>query len=446
MSRILHRTLAEDPPLATRGEGIFLYGPDGRAIIDGSGGAAVACLGHGNARVNAAIAAQLAKVAYVHTALFSNAAAEELADVLLADEPGGLSHAFFVSSGSEAFEAALKLARQYFLEIGQPQRSRFIARRQGYHGTTLGALAAGGNAMRRAPYLPLLSESFSHVSPCFAYRFQASDESDEQYVARLGDELEAEFQRLGPENVVAFCAEPVVGATTGCVTALPGYFRRVREICDRHGALLILDEVMCGMGRTGTMHAWEQEGISPDIQVIAKGLGGGYQPIGGILAGRRAIEGLRAGSGAFMHGQTYQAHPVACAAALAVQRVIAEDDLLANVRAMGECLSAGLTERLGNHIHVGDIRGRGLFWAIELVADRASKAPFDPALRLHERIGTAAYERGLAIYPMGGTIDGTRGNHICIAPPYNATADNIAAIVERLGDAVDAVCRGQALR
>jgi adenosylmethionine-8-amino-7-oxononanoate aminotransferase len=440
MSRILHRSLAADPPLAARGEGILLYGADGRAIIDGSGGAAVACLGHGDARVNAAIAAQLARVAYVHTTLFSNAAAEELADLMLADEPGGLSHAFFVSSGSEAFEAALKLARQYFLEIGQPRRARVIARRQSYHGTTLGALAAGGNAMRRAPYLPLLSDAFSHVSPCFAYRFQAQGESDEQYVDRLAEELEAEFQRLGPETVMAFCAEPVVGATTGCVTALPGYFERARAICDRHGALLILDEVMCGMGRTGTTHAWEQEGVVPDIQVIAKGLGGGYQPIGGILIARRVISALRDGSGAFMHGQTYQAHPVACAAALAVQKVIAEDGLLANVVAMGERLAAGLTERLGNHRHVGDIRGRGLFWAIELVADRASKAPFDPALRLHERIAAAAYERGLAIYPMGGTIDGARGNHICVAPPYNATADNITAIVERLGDAVDAAC------
>jgi adenosylmethionine-8-amino-7-oxononanoate aminotransferase len=444
MSRILHRTLAHDPKLARRGDGIFLYGDDGRPIIDGSGGAAVACLGHGNARVNAAIAAQLARVAYVHTALFSNEPAEELADLLLAGEPGGLSHAFFVSSGSEGFEAALKLARQYFLEIGQPQRTRVIARRQSYHGTTLGALAAGGNAMRRAPYLPLLADGFSHVSPCFSYRFQDAGESDEQYVARLACELEAEFQRLGPENVIAFCAEPVVGATAGCVTALPGYFRRVRDICDRHGALLILDEVMCGMGRTGTMHAWEQEGISPDIQVIAKGLGGGYQPIGGILIGGRVIAALRAGSGAFMHGQTYQAHPVACAAALAVQKVIAEDDLLPNVVAMGERLSAGLTERLGNHRHVGDIRGRGLFWAIELVADRASKAVFDPALKLHERIATAAHERGLAIYPMGGTIEGVQGNHICIAPPYNATAANIDAIVERLGDAVDAACHDPA--
>jgi adenosylmethionine-8-amino-7-oxononanoate aminotransferase len=442
MSRLLHRSLHADPPLAVRGQGMYLYGPDGQAIIDGSGGASVACLGHGHARVNAAIAAQLDDVAYVHTALFSNRPAEQLADILLEGEPGGLSHAFFVSSGSEAMEAALKLARQYFLERGEPRRVHVIARRQSYHGTSLGALAAGGNAMRRAPYLPMLVGPYSHVSPCFPYRFQDSDESDDEYVTRLADELEAEFQRVGPDRVVAFCAEPVVGATTGCVAALPGYFQQVRKICDRHGALLILDEVMCGMGRTGTLHAWEQEGVAPDIQLIAKGLGGGYQPIGGILIAARVIEALRAGSGSFMHGQTYQAHPVACAAALAVRKVIAEDDLLANVRAMGERLSAGLTQRLGNHRHVGDIRGRGLFWAIELVADRASKSVFDPGLRLHERVADAAFARGLAVYPMGGTIDGARGNHVIVSPPYIARASDIDAIVARLGDAVDAAVRG----
>ncbi len=437
MSHLLHRSLDAEPLLAVGGQGIYLHTADGRHIIDGSGGAAVACLGHRHPRVNAAIAEQLSQVAYVHTALFSNQAAEELADFILADAPGGLSHAYFCSSGSEGMEAAIKLARQYFLEIGQPQRTKFIARRQGYHGNTLGALSAGGNAMRRAPYAPLLSDAFSLVSPCFPYRFQASDESDEQYVRRLADELEAEFQRLGPDNVVAFAAETVVGATTGCVAALPGYFKEIRKICDRHGALLILDEVMCGMGRTGTMHAWEQEGISPDIQVIAKGLGGGYQPIGGILIGSRIIDAMRAGSGSFRHGHTYQAHPVACAAALAVQKVIRDDNLLPNIRTLGERLMAGLTDRLGNHRHVGDIRGRGLFQAIELVSDRATKKEFNPALKMNDRVKQAAFEHGLAIYPMGGTIDGQRGGHICIAPPYIATSADIDAIVERLGDAVD---------
>ena len=436
MSRILHRS-PTPPPVAVSGEGIYLRLADGTEIIDGSGGAAVACLGHGNRRVAQAIAAQAEKLAYAHTGFFSSEPAEALADIVLHGSPGGLTHAYFCSSGSEGAEAALKLARQYFLESGQPGREKFIARRQSYHGNTLGALAAGGNAMRRAPYAPMLAPAFSHVSPCFPYRFQAVGETDAQYLTRLTDELEAEFQRLGPDNVIAFIAEPVVGATTGCVAAIPGYFSEIRKICDRHGALLILDEVMCGMGRTGTMHAWEQEGVSPDIEIIAKGLGGGYQPIGGILIGGKIVDAVRAGSGAFLHGHTYQAHPVACAAALEVQRIIRDDDLLENVRAMGGVLEAGLTERFGNHRHVGDIRGRGLFWAIELVADRATKQVFDPTRKLHDRIKREALARGLAVYPMGGTIDGLRGDHIVIAPPYICTPSDIGRIVDRLGAAVD---------
>lgn len=436
-SRVLHRSGGQ-PPVAVGGDGIYLHLADGTRIIDASGGAAVACLGHGNRRIAQAIRDQAATMAYAHTGTFSSHPAEDLAHIVLDGEPGGLAYAYFCSSGSEGTEASLKLARQYFVEIGQPQRVHFIARRQGYHGNTLGALAAGGNMMRRALYEPILSPAFSLVSPCFAYRFQTEGESDEQYVDRLADELEAEFQRLGPDTVAAFLAETVVGATTGCVTALPGYFRRVRETCDRHGALLILDEVMCGMGRTGTMHAWEQEGIAPDLQVVAKGLGGGYQPIGGVLIARKVVEAIDAGSGGFLHGHTYQAHPVACRAALEVQRIIRDDNLLENVRAMGARLEAALVERFGNHRHVGDIRGRGLFWALEFVADRATKQVFDPAMKLNERVKRAALERGVAIYPMGGTIDGRLGDHIVIAPPYIATAAQIDTIVAQLGDAVDA--------
>jgi adenosylmethionine-8-amino-7-oxononanoate aminotransferase len=438
VSHLLHRSLAAPPPMVESGHGIWLRLASGQEVIDGSGGAAVACLGHGEARVIAAIAEQSRRVAYAHTWLFASHPAEDLAEVLLDKEPGNLTHAFFVSSGSEGMEAALKLARQYFVERGEPGRTRFIARRQSYHGNTLGALAAGGNMARRALYEPILAPAFSHVSPCFAYRFQGAGETEADYVARLAAELEAEFRRLGPGNVIAFCAETLVGATAGCVPPLPGYLRAVREICDRHGALLILDEVMCGMGRTGTLHAWEQEGVAPDIQVIAKGLGGGYQPIGGILIGRKVVDALRRGSGSFVHGHTYQAHPVACAAALAVQRVIAEDDLIANVRRMGARLEAGLAERFGNHRHVGDIRGRGLFWAIEFVADRGSKKPFDPKLKVHDRVKAEAFARGLAIYPMGGTIDGTAGDHVIVAPPYIVDAAGIDMIVDRLGSAVDA--------
>jgi adenosylmethionine-8-amino-7-oxononanoate aminotransferase len=439
MSRVLHRS-GFVPPLAVRGEGIHLHALDGSHVIDASGGAAVACLGHGNRRVGEAIGRQAAEMAYAHTGTFSNQPAEDLADILLQGEPGGLTRAWFCSSGSEGNEAAIKLARQYFLEIGQPQRTRTIARRQSYHGTTLGALAAGGNMMRRAYYEPVLGTMHSLVSPCFAYRFKDQRETDAQYLDRLMEEADAEFQRVGPDTVMAFLAEPVVGGTAGCVTALPGYFRHLRAICDRYGALLILDEVMCGMGRTGTMHAWEQEGIAPDIEVIGKGLGGGYQPIAGILIADRIVRALATGSGGFLHGQTYQAHPIACTAGLEVQRIIREHNLLANVQTMGNRLEAGLQERFGNHRHVGDVRGRGLFWALEFVADRASKAPFAPELKLNERIKAEGMARGLATYPMGGTIDGKQGDHVILAPPYIVTATDIDAIIERLGDAVDAAC------
>ena len=353
--------------------------------------------------------------------------------------PGGLTHAWFCSSGSEGNEAALKLARQYFVEIGQPERTRFIARRQSYHGNTLGALAAGGNAMRRAPYAPILSHAFSHVSPCYPYRERRDGETDAEHVARLAGELEAEFQRLGPGTVIAFIAETVVGATLGCATPLPGYFPAMRAVCDRHGALLILDEVMCGMGRTGVLHAWEAEDVTPDIQVVAKGLGGGYQPIGGILAHRRVVEGLASGSGAFAHGHTYQAHPIACAAALAVQQVIAEDKLLDERPRHGRAArSAAGRSASATIANIGEIRGRGLFWAVEFVRDRATKEPFDPALKLHERVKREAFARGLACYPMGGTIDGKRGDHAILAPPYIVDAAQIDTIVERFGDAVEA--------
>ncbi|RXH35045.1 hypothetical protein XH99_05710 [Bradyrhizobium nanningense] len=440
-SRVLHRSLRETPPKAIGGEGIYLFAEDGRRIIDASGGAAVSCLGHQHPRVIAAMAKQASTLAYAHTAFFSSEPAEALAETLVGHEPGGLAYAYFVSGGSEAIEASIKLARQYFLERGEPQRQHFIARRQSYHGNTLGALAAGGNAWRRAPYAPLLSAAFSHVTPAFAYHEKHDSESDAQFVARLAAELESEFQRLGPETVAAFLAEPVVGATAGAVTAPDGYFRAMREICDRHGALLILDEVMCGMGRTGTTHAWEQEGIAPDIQAIAKGLGGGYQPIGAMLASGKVIDTIRAGSGAFQHGHTYLAHPLACAAALAVQEVIREDGLLDCVKERGRQLEQRLTERFGNHRHVGDIRGRGLFWAIELVADRASRASFDPALKLHQKIKAEAFANGLGCYPGGGTVDGVRGDHVLLAPPYIASADEIDLIVDKLGSAVDNVLR-----
>ena len=440
-SRVLHRSLRETPPKAVDGAGIWLTAEDGRRILDASGGAAVSCLGHQHPRVLDAIARQAAKLAYAHTAFFCSEPAEALADHLVGLEPGGLAYVYFVSGGSEAIEASIKLARQYFVERGEPQRANFIARRQSYHGNTLGALAAGGNAWRRAPYAPLLSPAFSHVTPAFAYHERREDEQDADFVTRLAAELEAEFQRLGPDTVAAFIAEPVVGATAGCVPAPENYFRRVREICDRHGALLILDEVMCGMGRTGTTHAWEQEGVAPDIQAIAKGLGGGYQPIGAMLARAAIVDTIREGSGAFQHGHTYLGHPLACAAALEVQRIIGDENLLDHVKQRGRELEQRLIERFGNHRHVGDVRGRGLFQAIELVEDRATRTPFDPTFKLHQKIKAAAFDNGLACYPAGGTVDGRRGDHVLLAPPYIATSDDIDLIVEKLGTAVDSALR-----
>ncbi len=436
-TRVLHRSLRSTPPVAVRGQGVWLYDRDGRAYLDGSGGAAVSCLGHNHPDVQAAMHAQIDALAYAHTSFFTTEPAEELAEMLVADAPAGTSHAYFVSGGSEAIEAALKMARQYYVEIGQPQRRHIVARRQSYHGNTLGALAVGGNAWRRAQFAPLLID-VEHVSPCYAYRDQRTGETDEQYAERLALELEQTFERLGADTVMAFVAEPVVGATSGAVTAVPGYFRRIREVCDRHGVLLIADEVMCGMGRTGTLYAVEQEGETPDLITIAKGLGGGYQPIGAVMAQERIVQAIQQGSGFFQHGHTYLGHATACAASLAVQKVIRRDNLLARVRTQGDGLRQRLQQALGDHPHVGDIRGRGLFMGVELVRDRASKATFDPALSLHARIKREAMARGLMVYPMGGTIDGRQGDHVLLAPPFIISDDELDQLSERLTGAIDA--------
>jgi adenosylmethionine-8-amino-7-oxononanoate aminotransferase len=410
---------------------------DGRRYLDACGGAAVSCLGHGHPDVLAAMHAQIDRLAYAHTSFFTTEVAETLADELVRTGPTGTSHVYFVSGGSEAVEAALKMARQYFVEIGQPQRARFIARRQSYHGNTLGALAVGGNAWRRREFAPLLID-VTHVSPCYAYRDLHEGETPEAYGRRLANELDAAIVAAGPERVIAFVAETVGGATAGVLTAVPGYFRAVREVCDRHGCLLILDEVMCGMGRTGTLHACEQEGIVPDLVTIAKGLGGGYQPIGAVLAQRRIVDAMSRGSGFFQHGHTYLGHPVACAAALAVQRVIARDGLLARVRERGSSFERKLDERFASHPHVGDLRGRGLFRGVELVRDRATRAPFDPARQLHARVKREAMARGLMTYPMGGTIDGVHGDHVVLAPPFIVEEQHLDEIVDRLAQAIDA--------
>jgi adenosylmethionine-8-amino-7-oxononanoate aminotransferase len=438
MSHVFHRSLRNEYPVAVRGEGPFIYDKTGKRYIDGSGGAAVSCLGHNHPTVIAAITEQLAKLPYVSNSFFSTEPMERLADTLIADAPDGLEKVWYVSSGSEATEAAIKMARQYFLEKGEPKRHHVIARRQSYHGNTLGALSVSGNFARRAPYEPYMLDVAHHIAPCYAYRDKRDDESEEAYGRRVADELETAIKKLGPETVAAFIAEPVVGATAGALPAVPGYFKRIREICDRYGVLLILDEVMCGMGRTGTLYACEQEGISPDLLTMAKGLGGGYQAIGAVLVGEKVIEPFAKGSGSFQHGHTYMGHTAACAGALAVQKVIKEEGLLANVRRLGGMLETKLQDRFGNHHHVGDIRGRGLFQCIELVKDRATKETFDPKHKLNQEINREMMARGLILYPMGGTIDGKHGDHIILAPPYNLKDELLDEIVDKLGQSVDA--------
>ncbi|ABN78573.1 aspartate aminotransferase family protein [Cereibacter sphaeroides] len=433
---IFGRSTRGSLPVAAEGEGCYILDAEGRRYLDGSGGAAVSCLGHSNAAVRAALHDQLDRLAFAHTGFFTSEPAERLADRLAAAAPEGIERVYLVSGGSEAVEAALKLARQYFMEVGQPGRHRVIARRQSYHGNTLGALAAGGNEWRRAQFAPLLVET-SHVSPCYEYRGRAEDESLEAYGLRVADELEAEIQRLGPETVMAFVAEPVVGATAGAVPAVPGYLKRIREICDRHGVLLILDEVMCGMGRTGHLFACAEDGVAPDMITIAKGLGAGYQPIGALLVQGRLYDAIAAGSGFFQHGHTYMGHAMAAAAANAVLDEIEGRDLLQAVRRQGARLEGLLQERLGQHPHVGDIRGRGLFRGIELVADRETKEPFDPARKLHARIKAEAFAGGLICYPMGGTLDGVRGDHILLAPPFIISNAELEELVDKLSGALD---------
>lgn len=435
---MFHRNPRAEQPVVARGDGPYIYDTAGKQYLDASGGAAVSCLGHSNKFVADAMKEQIDKISFAHSGFFTNQPMEDLADFLVARAPGNLDHVYFVSGGSEAVEAALKLARQYFLEKGENSRTRFISRRQSYHGNTIGALAAGGNQWRREPYAPLLMP-VPLISPCYEYREKRNDETSGEFGQRVAGELETALIDAGPENVCAFICEPVVGATMGAVPAVEGYFKRIREICDQYGILFIADEVMCGMGRTGSLFAVEQEGVVPDILVTAKGLGAGYQAIGAMLVSNEIFRTIVDGSGFFQHGHTYMGHPVSCAAALAVQNYIEDNDLLSNVRHRGEQLHDALTARLGNNPFVGDIRGRGLFRGIELVADRMTREPLDPSLKIHAKIKSAAMEAGLMCYPMGGTIDGRRGDHILLAPPFIIDETHIAEIVEKLGSTVENV-------
>ena len=432
VSHVFHRDPRSKYPVAVRGEGAYLVDREGKRYLDASGGAAVSCLGHSDPAVIAAIQRQLEKLPFAHTSFFTNEPMEALADALIARAPQSFDKVYFVSGGSEAIEAALKLGRQYFVEKGEPQRSHVIGRRQSYHGNTLGALAVGGNAWRRKQFEPLLVKT-SHVSPCYAYRGKSSGESDAAYVERLGAELEQAFQE---KSVIAFVAETVAGATIGAVPPVAGYFKRVRELCDRYGVLLILDEVMCGMGRCGTLWTFEQEGIVPDLVAVAKGLGAGYQPIGALMISKEIADTIQRGTGFFQHGHTYIGHAAACAGALAVQKRLHDDGLLKKVGPTGATLEGKLRDAFANHPHIGDIRGRGLFWGIEIVEDRATKKPFDPKLRMHARVKRKALDAGLMCYPMGGAIDGVHGDHVLLAPPFIVDEGQLDELVDKLDTAI----------
>jgi adenosylmethionine-8-amino-7-oxononanoate aminotransferase len=438
-SNIFPRHTNYELPISAYGEGCYIFDVNGKKYLDGSCGAAVSCLGHSDKSVKEAIIKQTEKLAFAHTSFFTSEPAEELANILSQNSPKGLDKVYFVSSGSEAVEASLKLAKQYFNEIGKPGKHKVISRRQSYHGNTLGALAAGGNVWRRSFFEDLLIDT-SLISPCYQYRHQRPAENSIVYGLRVANELEREIIKLGPDNVMAFIAETVVGATAGALTPVEGYFKRIREICNQYDVLLILDEVMCGMGRTGSLFACDEEGVIPDIITIAKGLGAGYQPIGAMLCQNFIYEAIAKGTGFFQHGHTYLGHPVACAGSLAVLNKLINENFPEQVSEKGKILQKKLETMIGQHEFVGDIRGRGLFRGIEIVKDRDTKDPFEKNLNIAGKIKKEALDMGLICYPMQGTVNGILGDHILIAPPFIINENEMDELCEKLKKTIDNVC------
>ena len=429
MSSVFYRSPSHAYPRAARGEGVYLYDDTGKQYLDGSGGAAVTCVGYGHPDVIAAIKAQLDTLAYAHTAFFTNEPQEELAARLAERFGEGGARVYFLSGGSEANETAIKLARQYWLARGKDSKHIVISREQSYHGNTLGALSLSGNPMRRDIYAPCLHD-WPRIAPCYAYRHQQDDETDDEYGERAAQALEDAILEHGADNIAAFIAETVVGATLGAVPPTGPYLKRIREICDRHDVLLILDEVMAGSGRSGTFFAFEQDNVLPDITTIAKGLGGGYQAIAAAIVREFVHDTIVERFSSFEHGHTYIGHATACAAGVAVLDVINRDDLLANVQHIGDQLFGELKIAFGDHPNVGNIRGRGLFIGIELVEDRDTKKPVDRSYG--GRIKQAAMDNGLIIYPGGRTADGEQGAHILLAPPFIYDESHVDELVSKL--------------
>ncbi|MER8428177.1 aspartate aminotransferase family protein [Mesorhizobium sp. M1403] len=438
MSSVFHRVPNRSLPIAVKGEGMYIFDKEGKRWIDAyAGGACVSCLGHSQESVAEAVREQIGKFAYFHSGMFSSEPLEELGSILTTDAPEGLSRVFFSDSGSEAVETAVMMALQYFVEIGQPKRRKVIGRRNSYHGAGLTNLALGYQLARRAPFEEVLQNVF-HISPCYEYRGRLEGETSEQYGLRVANELEQAILGLGPETVMAFVAETVTGTTNGTTPAVPGYFKRVREICDKYGVLLILDEVFCGLGRTGTLHACEQDGVGPDFLCFAKGIAAGFQPIAATLVNQKVYDAIVSGSGTYKGGYTYGGHAVACAAAIAVQKILRGPGFLDQVKATGKLLSKGLNDRFAQHRHVGDIRGRGMMMTIEIVEDRETKVPFAASNALSARVFQNARAKGLITHALTGTVDGYKGDHVVVCPPLIATGENLDTIVALLGESIDA--------
>ncbi|UVK48649.1 aspartate aminotransferase family protein (plasmid) [Mesorhizobium sp. AR07] len=438
MTSVFHRLPARTMPVAVAGDGMYIIDKDGNRYLDGyAGGACVSCLGHSHPAVIKAVQSQISSLAYFHAAMFTSEPLEELGAILATNAPEGLTKVFFVNGGSEAVETALLMARQYFVENDQPERRKVIARRSSYHGASITTLGVGYQIARRAPFQDILPNVF-HIAPCYEYRGRLLSETAEQYGLRVADELEQTILGLGPETVMAFVAETVTGTTAGAVPPVTGYFRRIREICDKYGVLLVLDEVFCGLGRTGTLHACEQDGIAPDLLAVAKGIAAGYQPIGATLVHQKIYDAIVSGSGTFKGGYTYSGHATACAAAIAVQKVLRADGFLENVEVKGKLLASALKDRFEQHPNVGDIRGRGLLMTLELVQDRETKAPFPAERSLSPLIYREALARGLITHALGGTVDGVNGDHIVVCPPLIAGDKDLDTIVGLLGESVDA--------
>lgn len=435
---VLYRAPHTHYPVAVAGQGAYLTDASGKRYLDMSGGAAVSCLGHGHQAVVEAVAGQLRTLAFAHTAFFTNEPQEELAARLVARFHDAAARAYFLTGGSEANETALKIAWQYWLARGKPDKKIIISREHSYHGNTFGALTISGNpARRRASGAPLIN--WPRIQPCYAYRERRDDESLDDYSRRAADYLEAAIVAQGADTVAAFIFEPIVGSSLGVVAATPGYLARVREICDRHDILLIADEIMCGCGRSGTFFAFEHDGMKPDIVTLAKGIGGGYQPLAATIVTAEIASTLNRSG--FAHGHTYIGHAAACAAGVAVQKTIDRDGLLERTRTMGDRLLTLLQGRFSGHPNVGDIRGRGLFMAIELVSNSVTKAGFPDRKGMAEELRRAAMEHGLIVYPGSITVDGLTVPHIMIAPPMIVDDRHLAECVDKLaavlGDVID---------